>query len=267
LNDAGVPIDQIPETARVAWLRLRGELQTILGDNLVALWGYGGTTAADRPTPHGDLDTYAVVARPLDDETAQRIEDAHDRIAEAEGVVWDAGYVLADDARRPESPRHAYREGRRDTAWAINRAHWLADRYVHLAGLQPDEIVPAPSWAELEVDLSRELEHVERHIVEGDTDPYEAAYAILNGSRILHALETGSVAISKRSAGAWALERLPERWHPPIRAAFRAHDGKSTPEDEALLADTMAPFVGMVRERLPALEADSDEARPRWSGY
>jgi len=251
----------------MAWLRLCGELQTILGDDLVAIWAYGGTIAPDRPTPHGDLDTYIVVARPLSEETVQRIEDAHDRITADMGVQWDVGCVLEDDARRSPSPADALRQGRRDTAWAVNRAHWLAGRYVRLCGLEPSEIVLRPTWDELMVDLSRELEHIERHIVEGDTDPYEAAYAILNGSRILQALETRSVAISKRSAGAWALQHIPDRWHPAIYAAFRAHDGKATPEDEALLADTMAQFVETVRERLPLAENDPGDPWPRWSGY
>lgn len=57
------------------------------------------------------------------------------------------------------------------------------------------------------------------------------------------------MAISKRAAGAWALQHLPDRWHPALRAAARAYDGQATPDDAALLAADMAPFVAMVRER------------------
>jgi hypothetical protein len=127
--------------------------------------------------------------------------------------------------------------------------------------------VPVPTWAELEVDIRRELEHIERHVVEGDDDPHEATYSIFSGSRILHAIETGNVVISKRSAGAWALERLPDRWHPVLKAAGRAYDSQATPEDAAQLAADMAPVVEMVRERLPALAETSEDALPRWSGY
>ena len=219
------------------------------------------------PTPGGDLDTYAVLARPPDQSQAKRIEAAQDTIAREHRVEWDAWYVLADDARLPDSPKHAFQPDRRDTSWAIHRAHWLAGRYVPLHGPEPIEIVPAPTWAELEVDIRRELEHIERHVVEGDDDPYEATYSIFSGSRILHAVETGNVVISKRSAGAWALEHLPDRWHPVIHAAGRAYDSQATPEDAALLAADMAPFVAMVRERLPALTEPSADALPRWSGY
>jgi hypothetical protein len=262
-----VPLDNLPEVARTAWLRLRDELRQILGDDLIAMWAYGGTTFPDPPRRSGDLDAHVVLERAPGERTAQNIEAAHDTIGAEHGVEWDTWYILAADARRPESPPHAFRPGRRDTAWALHRAHWLAGRYIHLYGARPEEIVPAPTWAELEVDLSRELEHIERHIVEGDTDPHEAAYAIFNGSRILRAVETGDVATSKRAAGAWALEHLPPEWHAAIRAAGRSYDDRATPEDAELLAATMAPFIAMVRQRLPALEEASGEASPRWSGY
>jgi hypothetical protein len=246
-----VRLEQLPEVARFAWTRLRDELIAILGHDLIAMWAYGGTTAVDAVPRSGDLDTYVIVRRSPDAATAQAIEDAEAVIADETGVEWDAWYVLEADARRPPTPRHAFRDERRDTSWAINRAHWLAGRYVHLYGPGPAEVVPPPTWSELEVDLDRELEHLEAHVAAGDTDPYEATYAILNGSRILRALETRDVAVSKRSAGGWALEHLPVRWHAVLRAAIRAYDGQPTAVDVELLAQEMAPFVAMVRERLP----------------
>jgi hypothetical protein len=261
-----IALDEIPEVARIAWVRLGDELRAILGSNLVAVWAHGGTTFPDRPRRPGDLDAHVVLERSPDEPSSQSIQDAHERIGAERGVDWDTWYVLAADARRPDSPPHAFLAGRRDTAWALHRAHWLAGRYVHLYGQEPDTIVPAPTWAELELDLRRELEHLERHVAEGDTDPNEATYAIFNGSRILHAVETGDVVISKRSAGAWALEHLPPRWHAAIRAAGHAYDAQATPEDLEVLSTAMAPFVGMVRKRLPALEEPSEDL-PRWSGY
>jgi len=258
-----VTLDEIPEAARIAWLHLRDELRALLGDDLIALWAHGGTIFPDRPRRAGDLDTYAVLERPPDRQTVRDIEAAHETIAREDGMDWDAWYVLDADARGRESPPHAFRPDRRDTSWAINRAHWLAGRYVHLHGQEPDTIVSAPTWAELELDLRRELEHLESHVAEGDDDPFEATYAIFNGSRILHAVETGNVVISKRSAGAWALEHLPPPWHSAIQAAGRAYDREATPEDSELLAAAMAPFVAMVRTRLPTVEEPSAKALPR----
>ncbi|MDQ2673926.1 MAG: DUF4111 domain-containing protein, partial [Chloroflexota bacterium] len=175
-------------------------------------------------------------------------------------------YVLNADARRPDQPRHAFRERSRDTSWAINRAHWLEGRVAVLHGPSPDAVVTPPTPEELQAELSRELEHIERHVVEGDTDPFEATYAVLNGSRILHALRTGRVALSKYAAGAWALEHIPSRWHAALGAAQRAYTGPASDGDVALLAREMAPFVAYVREHLPLREDQVGEL-PRWSGY
>jgi hypothetical protein len=262
-----ISLEQLPDVPRIAWTRLRDALEAILGDDLVATWAHGGTIAIDGPPRSGDLDTYVVVRRPPDERTVQAIEEAHAAIARQAGIEWDAWYVLEEAARRPEAPRHAYRDDRRDTSWAINRAHWLAGRYVHLYGREPAEVVQPPTWSELEVDLDRELEHIERHVAEGDTDTYEATYAILNGSRILRAIETADVAISKRAAGHWALEHLPDRWHAVVQAAGRAYDGTATAADADLLASKMAPFVAMVREGLPSATPRPDDALPRWSGF
>ena len=248
-------------------MRLRHELEAILGADLIAMWAYGGTTAIEGPQRSADLDTYIIVRRPPDEGTARTIEEVQAEIAGQTGVAWDAWYVLEEDSRRSEAPRHAYQPDRRDTSWAINRAHWLAGRYAHLQGRGPAEVVRPPTWSELEVDLDRELEHLERHVAEGDTDPYEATYALLNGSRILRALETGDVAISKQAAGRWALEHLPARWHPALHAARRAYDSAASSDDTDLLASEMPGFVAMVRKRLPTAMPRPNEAQPRWSGY
>jgi hypothetical protein len=66
------------------------------------------------------------------------------------------------------------------------------------------DVVPPPTLTELDEALRAEVEHLERHVEAGDTDPYEATYAFLNGSRIVRGIETGDVVISKREAGPWA---------------------------------------------------------------
>jgi len=260
-------LDELPNVAAQAWLRFRDEVRPLLGEDLTALWGYGGTVFPDRPGHLGDLDTFAVFERVPDEDTKRGLERAEDEIARAHGIEWDTWYVLAADAARSDPPRHALDQARRHSSWAIDRAHWYAGRYVDLSGRAPVELVPRPTWPEIEAALSRELEHLERHVLEGDDDAFEATYAIWNGSRILHAIETGDVAVSKRSAGMWAMEHLAECWHEAIRAAFRAYGREATPRDEAILRDAMAPFVAMVREHLPLVEPRPEEAPPRWGGY
>jgi hypothetical protein len=263
----GIPLEQLSPPARAAWANLRDRLRSALGDDLVAMWAHGGTTSVGDPAHAGDLDTYVIVRRRPDETTIGQFELASEETATQHGVEWDTWVVLADDARGSEPPRHAWRERSRDTTWAIHRAHWLAGRYVNLHGADPDAIVAAPAWDELLGELDREIEHLERHVVEGDTDPYEATYALLTGSRILHALETRDVVISKRTAGTWALARLPDRWHPPLRAAIRTYDGDGSAPDADLLAAEMAPFVALVREHLASTTDRPPGHLPRWSGF
>jgi hypothetical protein len=246
-------------------MSLRDALEPILGDDLVGIWAHGGTTSIADPPHTGDLDTHMILARKPDAEAVRRIQAVHEATAREHDIEWDAWYLLVDDARRPGRPTHAFREERRDTSWAIHRAHWLAGRYALIHGVEPAELVPVPTWDELEYELDRELEHIERHVFEGDTDAYEATYAILNGSRILRAVATRDVVISKRAAGQWALANLPDRWHVALLAATRAYDGQAAPNDVGLIATEMAPFVAMVRDRLAPIERRAD-ATPRWSG-
>jgi hypothetical protein len=260
-------LNELPDVAAKAWLRFRDEVARLLGDNLTSSWGYGGTVFSDRPQRLNDLDTFAVLERVPDNDTKGAIERVEGEIANELGIEWDTFYVLAGDAASTDLPRHALDPERIHTSWAIDRAHWHAGRYVVLSGRTPVEVVPRPAWPEIEAALSRELEHIERHVLEGEDDAFEATYAIWNGSRILRAIETGDVAVSKRSGGAWALAHVPTRWHEAIRAAHRAYDGEATPRDEAILRETMAPFVAMVRERAPFVEPRPHGEPPRWSGY
>jgi hypothetical protein len=261
-----ITLDQLPNAAREAWARLRDESHRILRNDLAALWAYGGTIFPDRPRRTGDLDTFAVLEHVPDERTTRTLEDMEADIEREYGIEWDIWYVLSADVRRREPPPHAFDADRRETSWAISRAQWLAGCYVNLHGRPPEELVLAPTWPEIEAALSRELEHLERHVVEGDDDPFEAMYAIWNGSRILYALETRNVAISKRSGGMWALEHLPERWHDAIHAADRCYDGVGTRRDEEVLRLAMAPFVALVRERLPLAEPRPVGEPPRWGG-
>ncbi len=267
-----ITIADLPEAAAAASLRLRDELLAILGADLVSAWLHGGTTFADRPVRPGDLDICAVIANVAPNERTprawradpgsrpSRIYAAQESIARESGVVFDTMYLLADEVGSGRLPSGAFDKNRRETGWAVYRAHWLAGQYVLLHGRPPEELITAPTTAELRRALDRELEHLERHVYEGDADdPYEATYAILNGCRILRTLETGSPVISKRSAGEWGLANLPARWHDAIHAAGRSYDGAASAEDNEMLRVTMAPFIDMVRQRLPG-EAPSIRA-------
>lgn len=262
-----VALRGVPKVAATAWVRLRDELELILGDRLVAFWAWGSTVHPDRPRILGDLDTHVVVERRLDELTWARIEAALRTIAGDLGVQWDLSYTLAAETNGRELPGSVRiaEPDRREVMWAINRAHWLAGWFVSLFGPTPEELVATPTWPELSYALGRELEHLERHVIDGPHDGYEGRCAIFNGSRILHALETRNTALSKREGGRWALDNLPQKWHEVIRIADRTYDDVATPQEVDRLVTAMAPFVAMVRVQVPQLDDRAPDAAPRWS--
>lgn len=86
-------IDELPIAASQAWSRLRNETRRSLGDDLTALWGYGGTIFPDRSRRLCDLDTFAVVERVPDERTKYKLEQAEAEIAREHGIYWDIWYV------------------------------------------------------------------------------------------------------------------------------------------------------------------------------
>lgn len=274
----GIPIEDLPPAAAATSEHLRDELLAIFEGDLVAMWVDGGTTFADRPLVAGDLDITVVVTNLAADERdpdrwsdepasrPARAAAAQLALAREHDVNIDATYLLLDEVGGHERPGGAFSASRRRNDWPIVRAHWLAGQYVHLHGRRPEDLVVAPTEQDLRRGLSRELEHLERHVYEGDAaDPYEATYAMWTCCRILHTLETGDPVLSKRSAGAWGLSNLAEQWHPALHAAGRAYDRASTADDHELLRVAMAPLVELVRARLPLAKPRDPGEPPRWS--
>lgn len=260
-------LEEMPPTAAAAWGHLRDELKLILGDDLVALWGWGSTVLPDRPAVPSDLDTHVVIERRLDEPTWAEMSSALAALAVEFGVQWDISITLRAESDRGELPRSARLAGsdRFDVMWAVNRAHWMAGSFVSLLGPPPDELVSPPTWPELQYALGRELEHLERHVIDGPHDAYEGRCAIFNGSRVLYALETQETALSKRAGGIWAMANLPEEWHQVIQLANETYDREASPDEVETLVNAMEPFVAMVRERVPQLADRTPGAPPRWS--
>ena len=271
-------IDQIPPPAAETGRALRDGLTGILGEDLVALWIYGGTTFPGQGGASGDLDVCGVVTglapeerdpaqwMALPDSRPQRVLALQEDLEHRYGLLVDAIYVCADDARSGRAPGDAFCLPRLLSCWAVDRAHLLSGQYVPLHGPRPEDLIGAPTPEEIRHALDRELEHLERHVYEGDAaDPAEAAYGLLNGCRILFTLDTGSPVISKQDAGAWGLEHLPTAWHGPLAAARRVHGGRASARDADVLQEALRPFVELVRRLLPATEP-RPPGPPRWSG-
>ena len=111
-----ISIDQVPEAAGAASVRLLDELVVLLGDDLVAMWLHGGTTFPDRPRRPGDLDICVVITDTTADERdpdvwrgdaasrPHRIYVTQDAVARDHGVAFDTMYLLAHEVGSGELP-------------------------------------------------------------------------------------------------------------------------------------------------------------------
>ena len=245
-----IPVESLPAEVRRACMRLGEELATLPGLDLVALWAYGAMTRPDRPRGPGDVDTHGVLGFRPGPHTVRRIDEVHDAIARDLGIEWDSWYILEEDARRAQPPRHAFREAYVDRAWSLHRAHWLAGEHVTLLGSTPGGLVVPPTWPELLDGLRHELSFIVRQREEGRHDAPHAAYAVSNACRILYSVENRNVVVSKRAAALWALDHAPADWHPAIRRALLVYDGELAGDDAAILNSSVDGIVEAVGLRL-----------------
>jgi hypothetical protein len=240
--EGAIQVASLPDDAAEVASALHHGLQGILRDDLASLFLYG---AIAFPRPEGwriDFDFHVLLHQPLDDTHRGAIRRLYADLANASelGGDLDGYYVLLGDASRREPPLHQLDLSMRDDAWALHRAHVLAGRAFVVAGIDPKDIVPEPTWAELEEALLDELRFVETH-------PTASAFGLLNGARILYSFATRDVVVSKYQAGQWGLESLPEQWRGGLRAALRYYERTSVEGDDRVLDASWGPFVSYVK--------------------
>ena len=154
-----MPVTDLPEA--VARLRdaFVAELDAMLGDRFVGLFLYGAVCFP--PSAITDFDGHVLLRDQFDDEDRVAIRALQDRLRPLPlGDEFDVYYVTMEDARRREKPTHQWDPRNVDQSWAIHRAHVHAGRFVHVKGPDPRNIVPIPTWRELDEALQGELDFV-----------------------------------------------------------------------------------------------------------
>ena len=225
---------------------LRRGLDRSLGDAVASLFLYGAV-AFPRPDRWKiDFDFHVLLHRSLTDAERERIGALYTELAAVSelGADLDGYFLLLVDATGSEPPRHQLRLAMRDDAWALHRAHVHAGRYFLIAGVDPIEVVPEPTWPEIEAGLQAEMDFVVSH-------PDATAFGILNAARILYSCTTRDAVLSKYQAAEWALVTLPPEWHRAIGAAQRWYAQRPEDGDDQLLSDERERFVDYVRRSLP----------------
>jgi hypothetical protein len=209
-------VSDLPDDVRALGDALAAGLDDSLGPRFVGMFQYGA--ACFPPSPVGDFDAHVIVDGPFDEEDRRRVTEMLEGLRGLPlGDEMDVWYITLDAARCAEPPRTELKPDLEDDSWALHRAHVHAGRFVSSRGPDPREIVPVPTWPEIDEALQGELEYVEEHL---DVGP---AYCVLNLCRLLYSYEMRDPVTSKLHAALWAHACLDAEQHPLIRQAMEAY--------------------------------------------
>jgi hypothetical protein len=230
-------------------------LRQILAEKLLGLYLYGAIAFPEGGAT-GDIDFHAILAEPPEAAEKSAVADLHAGLARdypPMGGELDGYYILLKDALRAEPPAHQLLPGVSDNSWALHRAHLRAGRCIVLHGPEPGQLLPAPSWPELEGALRGELDYVGAHLADAP------AYCVLNLCRLIYSFQTRDVVVSKRASAAWAERRFPD-WRPLIEAALRSYDLRVA--DEGTVGSQVAVFFRFAREEIQRVAGSQAVAGP-----
>ncbi len=237
------PARKIPEHVRALSNAFVAELEQTLGLRFVGLFQYGAVCFP--PSPISDFDAHVIVSDPFTDTDRDAINAMRERLLALQGGDdMDVWYVTLDAMRSRDLPQTELRPGFLDESWGLHRAHWHAGRIIVVKGPDPRELVPEPTWEEIDEGLQGELEFVTEHLADAP------AYGVLNLCRILYSYETRDVVVGKFQSATWAHAALDVDWHPLIRTALAAYADKTYTVD----AD-IRPFYEAMSKRIEAARA------------
>ena len=230
--------------------------RTILGDRLVGVYLHGSAAMGCYQPKKSDLDFLVVVSGQMTDEEKRAYMDqlvGLDAEGPAKGIemsivtrdvcdpfVYPTPFILhfsrmhtAWYRRDPEDYIRKMKGTDRDLA-----AHFtvIRSRGVCLYGLPVDEVfgeVPEQDYLD---SIRDDVSGAENEIMDNPV------YLILNLARVAAYLKEKKV-LSKQEGGAWALQNLPEQYHPLIRSALREYADGETGQYDPALAENYAAYM------------------------
>jgi predicted nucleotidyltransferase len=209
-------------------------LRETFGDGLVGIYLYGSLTQGAFSARRSDIDVLAVLQRSPTRrqfrELGRRLERAG---AEDKWIGRIQMQVLLRDRLLRSDKRGAYFQFGvlKRSGSDGNPLIWVnvLDSGITLAGVRAESILPPITETMVRAALIREIEYLRAEVADSASPwrdkRFYRAYAVLTVCRILYTLSVGGV-VSKPKAAAWALRKLPSRWHGLIRAAQSSDRGR-----------------------------------------
>lgn len=255
---AGLP----PVTAGLV-IRLVGELQAVLGANLIGVYTRGSLATGDFDSESSDIDLLAATERPITPAEFAKLDALHRRYS-ASGQPFadqiEIAYLDGTALRRYESGRRHPTLGRGETlAWSEHGSNWVIERWVlrahgaALFGPPPAALVDAITPADLQEAVRARLPDWAAWANRADDPEWSLhkghkAYVVETMCRALYTLANGEYC-SKRRARAWALEHVPDPWRATIERAGEwrndpSFDHSLNPEVRALVLWVAAQAAG-----------------------
>lgn len=231
-RDAG--LSNLPAPVRRPLRATVSILRETFGDGLVGVYLYGSLTQAAFSARHSDVDILAVVQRSPTrrqfrelGHLLERAGAADNWIARIQLQVLIRNRLLRSDKRGAHFQFGVLKRSGSDG----NPLIWVnvLNSGITLAGVRAGAILPPITETMIRAALVREIEYLRAEVAD-PASPWRdkrfyRAYAVLTVCRILYTLRVGGV-VSKPTAAAWALGKLPSRWHGLIRAAQASDRGR-----------------------------------------
>lgn len=235
----------IPEEIQDLCQALLSGLHAALGEKLYGIYLYGALAFPEGGAT-GDIDFHVILNGTLSGREKSDLHELHAALARdfpPLGAELDGYYLVLEEARQVDPPRHQLLPGMTDNSWALHRAHIRAGRCIVLHGPDPRQVYPPTSWPELASALQGELDYVENHLAD------YPAYCVLNLCRLMYSYLTRDVVVSKRASAEWACRAYPG-WRRLIEAAGKSYEQRVTIGDEELLRSEVERFFDFACERI-----------------
>ncbi|MEZ5425147.1 MAG: DUF4111 domain-containing protein [Pyrinomonadaceae bacterium] len=248
--------EKFPRALRTLLQKLTAGFPSILGENLAGIYLWGSLTYDGFDEDCSDADVIVVTGKDLSEREFSALENwlAGQMRENPWTARLDMRFVIDGEFLDKTSKCVLYHFGQLTrTGSDGNPFIWIniGESGITLWGKPAGEIAPVISKEILRDALFLEIDYLKEDLAAnaGDCSPlafFHNSYAVLTACRIFYTAQNRSL-VSKDTASDYALENLPEKWHPVIRGARENRKKGAGTKTEKLERDALE-FVGFIED-------------------